>query len=310
MTDAISRLSNGGLLEQGLPCRRYKYQLLDPVDEPYATFRFYYRTYGKLHDHNIWCSLNVYTEFLEKHSIINAPHVKFSSSLTSIDHYDTSSIPETSGAADEDHAPKLSETHSSSQNPYSIKMISSPSSLSGTTASPEPGASTITSHGSGLESYIPPSDSEDSLSIVTKDSIEDLPSTVPRSPKAAKFPDHVQDSSGNDDTDASLSTSPPQSPRRRLKKKLTVNINGAEFNLEPKKRPLSPFTSGGMLRKLTGGIPPSAPAAVTEFGPTLEDEVQEKMKAEQKPVDLARTTRAERGGKSLMGFLGRRIRSD
>ena len=65
-----------------------------------------------------------------------------------------------------------------------------------------------------------------------------------------------------------------------------------------------------MLRKLTGGIPPSAPAAVTEFGPTLEDEVQEKMEAEQKPVDLARTTRAERGGKALMGFLGRRIRSD
>ena len=43
----ITRLSSGGLLEPGLPARRYKYQLLDPVDEPFATFRFYYRTYGK-----------------------------------------------------------------------------------------------------------------------------------------------------------------------------------------------------------------------------------------------------------------------
>ena len=38
---------NGGLLEQRHNTRRYKYQLLDPVDEPYAMFRFFYRSYGK-----------------------------------------------------------------------------------------------------------------------------------------------------------------------------------------------------------------------------------------------------------------------
>jgi hypothetical protein len=41
------RLSNVGALEPGLPCRFYNYQLLDAIDEPYATFRFYYRTYGE-----------------------------------------------------------------------------------------------------------------------------------------------------------------------------------------------------------------------------------------------------------------------
>lgn len=201
------------------------------------------------------------------------------------------------------------ETPHSSPSPYSIKMISSPSNTANTTTGPDSAGNADQSDGPGLETYLPPSDSEDSLSIVTKDSIEDLPSTVPRSPKSAKFPNHVQVAAEDGEPEVSPPQSPPQSPRRRLKKKLTVNISGAEFDLEPKKRPLSPFTSSGMLRKLTGGAPPSAPAAVTEFGPTLDEEVQEKMKAEHKPAKLIATTRTERGGKSLMGFLGRRIGS-
>ncbi|KAK5242480.1 hypothetical protein LTR40_012760 [Exophiala xenobiotica] len=40
------RLTNSGLLEPGFRPRRYKYQLLDPVDMPYAGFRFYCRPYG------------------------------------------------------------------------------------------------------------------------------------------------------------------------------------------------------------------------------------------------------------------------
>ena len=48
MLTTYHRLSNGGLLEPGFPRRRYKYQLLDPVDEPYAAFRFQYRSYGQI----------------------------------------------------------------------------------------------------------------------------------------------------------------------------------------------------------------------------------------------------------------------
>lgn len=62
--DTLSRLSNGGLLEQGLPCRRYKYQLVDPVDEPYASFRFYYRTFGELAS----CSIDAITKGVQTSS--------------------------------------------------------------------------------------------------------------------------------------------------------------------------------------------------------------------------------------------------
>lgn len=104
----------------------------------------------------------------------------------------------------------------------------------------------------------------------------------------------------------------PISPRRLFKKKLTVSISGTEFNIERKRRPLSPFTSGGMLRKL---IPPSAPPAVTEFGPTVKDEV-EKLEERMRKADdhtpevpkvIRRTTRTERGGRQLMGFLNKRL---
>ena len=199
------------------------------------------------------------------------------------------------------------ETPHSSPSPYSIKMVSSPSNMANTTTGPDSAGSTGQSDGPGQETYLPPSDSEDSLSIVTRDSIEDLPSTVPRSPSSVKFPAHVQIADEEREPEVRAPQSPPQSPRRRLKKKLTANISGAEFDLEPKRRPLSPFTNSGMLRKLAGAAPPSAPAAMTEFGPTLDEEVQEKMKAEHKSVKTIATTRAERGGKSLMGFLGRRI---
>lgn len=46
LTVTNGRIINAGLVEPGLPKRRYKYQLLDPLDEPYAIFRFYYRSYG------------------------------------------------------------------------------------------------------------------------------------------------------------------------------------------------------------------------------------------------------------------------
>jgi hypothetical protein len=144
---------------------------------------------------------------------------------------------------------------------------------------------------------------------VTRDSIEDLPSTVPRSPRSPR--PHALSEEMKEGHAVPLKSSPlepPRSPRRRLKKKLTVNLNGVDFNLEKNKRPLSPFTSSGMLRKL---IPPSAPAAVTEFGPTIREEIEGNSSCVGRIKDCkertTKTTRAERGGNSLMGFLSRRL---
>lgn len=177
----------------------------------------------------------------------------------------------------------------------------------------------------GSQSFVPPSDSEESLSWVTRDSIEDLPSTVPRSPirppamsisspeSSPQTFEEILEKKGIDDPAPPPSPAKSSmSPRRLFKKKLTVSLSGTEFNIERKRRPLSPFNSGGMLRKL---IPPSAPPAVTEFGPTVKDEVEkleERMRkaddqAPELPKVVRRTTRAERGGRQLMGFLHKRI---
>ena len=154
----------------------------------------------------------------------------------------------------------------------------------------------------------PHSDSGDSLSVKTKDSIEDLPSHAPRSPKSPKSPRIKKDNQ--------IPPSPtksPKSPRHRLRRKLTLNLNGVNFDVEKRKRPLSPFTSGGMLRKASQ--PQTAPAAVTEFGPNVKEEVQDKLQKEKPKADIKeckdsfRSTAEERGGKTLMGFLGRRLGS-
>lgn len=161
--------------------------------------------------------------------------------------------------------------------------------------------------------HITLSDSDDSLSVKTKDSIEELPSPVPRSPKSSHLVEK-KSSEGQRQREAQIPPSPTRSPRaarHRLKKKLTVNISGAEFDVE-RKRPLSPFTSGRMLRKACV-LPQTAPPAVTEFGPTVEDEVGTAtniVRAEHEFKAGYRTTSAERGGKRLMGFLGRRINKD
>ena len=157
----------------------------------------------------------------------------------------------------------------------------------------------------GLGSYLLPSDSDESLKVVTRDSIEDLSSVVPRSPKSVKEKEAEK-------VTHHVPPSPGLSPRRSLKKKLTVTISGTEFDIDKKRRPMSPFTSGGMLRKF---VPPSAPAAVTEFGPSIKDEIDPGLR-EVKHIDQSsercakRTTRAERGGTRLMGFLGRRFGSN
>lgn len=152
------------------------------------------------------------------------------------------------------------------------------------------------------------SDSDDSLSVKTKDSIEELASNVSRSPRSPKKKSprkmHMQT--------AEPPPSPTKSPlaRKGPRRKLTLTIDGADFNLDRKKRPLSPFTGGGLLRKAS--FPQTAPATVTEFGPSVEDEVKaglRRREADEGETNRAKcwSTRNERGGKSLMGFLGRRM---
>lgn len=108
-----------------------------------------------------------------------------------------------------------------------------------------------------------------------------------------------------------------KSPKKNHKS-LKVEINGAEFELEKDaKRPLSPFTSAGRLRQLLSPRhpTPSAPAKITAFGPTINDEVggkTTKMDSGSKPkgqpkIELKRTTRAERGGGILSRILKKRL---
>ncbi|EXJ85571.1 hypothetical protein A1O1_05936 [Capronia coronata CBS 617.96] len=288
------RLTDSGLLEPGFRPKRYQYQLLDPLDMPYAAFRFYCRPF----------------EYLETRGITRlrdwtSPRSSMSSGSTA------------SQVSDEDSQ------HNTGQDTHQ-RIDSSGSPL--TSSQPHPASS----HSHGMVSTdltrgnnhplirvvngsvsIPLSDSDDSLSVRTKDSIEELPSLVTRSPKSPRSPGKRLLETRLK-TEAGIPPSPTRSPmfaRHHLKKKLTVNISGAEFDVERKKRPLSPFTSSGLLRKACI-LPQTAPAAVTEFGPTVEDEVREEMNKTRSDVEakeVSRTTRAERGGSKLMGFLGRRI---
>jgi hypothetical protein len=45
-TDERNRLVNAGLAKGESPKRFYEFALIDPVDQPFATFKYYYRTLG------------------------------------------------------------------------------------------------------------------------------------------------------------------------------------------------------------------------------------------------------------------------
>ena len=139
-------------------------------------------------------------------------------------------------------------------------------------------------------------DSDDSLSVKTRDSVEELPINVTRSPRSPKSP--------KKEKDLEVPPSPTRSPRRRLTKKLTVNIDGTNFDVSRKLRPMSPFTSSGALRRTT-----TAPAAVTEIGPSVEEDAAANLPDNPPMVETKglRTTAEERGGRRLMSLLGRRI---
>jgi hypothetical protein len=110
-----------------------------------------------------------------------------------------------------------------------------------------------------------------------------------------------------------IKTTPPTKSPKKSRKSLKVQINGAEFELEKdNKRPLSPFTSAGMLRRLLSPTPPSAPAAITAFGQTIDDEVggmlAEMESGGEARISMQRTTRTERSGGILGRILKKRIR--
>ena len=44
--DGGDSLVNAGTLPREHPRRFYNYALLDPIDQPFATFRYYYRSWG------------------------------------------------------------------------------------------------------------------------------------------------------------------------------------------------------------------------------------------------------------------------
>ncbi|KAL2418112.1 hypothetical protein ABEF95_001036 [Exophiala dermatitidis] len=286
------RLADGGLLEPGLRPRRYQYQLLDPVDMPYAAFRFYCRSYA----------------YLENYGFIRLPN--HTSPCTSPNSTVSQASVQNSMSSPGNHNLHTAESTGSPlpSSPPQPTVIQSPVLVAN---EPAKGHANSPTQALGKAAHIPISDSDDSLSVRTKDSIEELPSSVPRSPKSSRSAEKRAFDGGRQ-VDPEMPASPTRSPksaRQRLKKKLTVTINGAEFDIERKKRPLSPFTSGGVLRKAC--VPQTAPAALTEFGPTVEDDVREQMSREARHVEakpVYRTTSAERGGSKLMGFLSRRIR--
>ena len=248
-------------------------------------------------------------EYLKRHGITDPAAVLRSSSVFSGEWDESTSSPGQVHATGEKAGAEPASLMSRPPH-FSIDRVASPSK---TTDTSKMWSSQVTldKHNSvASDTNLPPSDSDEELSIVTRDSIEDLPSTVPRSPKSPRLQALADDS--NDHHQLNTVSSPieaPRSPRRRLKKKLTINLNSAEFDLEQKKRPLSPYTNSGMLRKF---VPPSAPAAVTEFGPSIHDEIDRRtsndnQRSASQEGPPARTTRAERGGRSLMGFLSRRV---
>ena len=312
-------LTNSGLLESGFRPRRYQYQLLDPVDRPYAAFRFFCRPSGKCHILMIpYSLLIVLSEYLEDRGIVRlrdcaSPCSSISSTVSQFSEHEQAYYP-----AQESLQEHIRIVAVSSPIPPE-QQEATPPRLEVRNSSParedEIHNLIVTAEST---SRIPLSASDDSLSVRTKDSIEELPSHVPRSPRSPQSPRSpkkaAMDRRFQDEPKVPPSpTRSPRTTRQRLKKKLTVNINGADFDVEKRQRPLSPFTSGGLLRKAS--VPHTAPPAVTEFGPTIDQEVKSKLSKSQVPVgessgitkESYRTTSTERGGKKLMGFLGRRI---
>lgn len=313
---------HGGFIEQGRPARRYQYQLLDPKDEPYATFQFCCRS----------------KEYLERHQILDLGRSQSPTSpaISGSYYFDPDTSPKSQSVGD-----TLEQVHTGSPLEAALTTTNQADLNASITTAQE----IVADH---PQVYIPHSTSKSSITSKIKDSIEDLPSTVPRSPQldqsSHKF--NLRDSEEAIPSSPTLPHPPhvpyPSSPTRkprstiaapgiqaplpsptrlshqrhqRNKPNLTVTLASATSDHDHKKpRPLSPFTGGGFLRRLV-----SSPVPATEYGISTKDEVDEQMKdlklcesveegkggaGDERVGD--RTARAQRSGHKLIGFLGRR----
>lgn len=327
-------LVNGGLLGPNDPKRRYKYQLLDPVDKPYAIIRLYYRP----------------LEYLRAMGVVAPPssHSRQTSTASDQSYTSSESMPGSRAAsiASSARSPARSESSTRSGSSRSgtpptdsvtawlrhhrlQKYISILATLSFDTlvtlSDDDLARLGVAAKGSRakllreLEIYQQQHHKE-AVEAAQEEGKEKENATVNnRAPKPARSclskPGREKDNdSVSPAAEAALSSSSKSS--KKVRPSLTVQINGVEFDLEKqkKKRPLSPFTPGGRLRRLLSPQPPSAPARITAFGPTIDDEVNEMLaemesggQGSNERVGNRRTTRAERGGGMLTRMLGRRI---
>ena len=329
----LHSLVNGGLLGPNDPKRRYKYQLLDPVDKPYAIIRLYYRPLA----------------LLRAMGVVAPPssHSRQTSTASDPSCASSESMPESRAAS----------VASSTRSPARSESSTRSGSSRGGTPPTDSVTAWLRHHRLQKYTSILATLSFDTLVTLSDDDLARLGVaakgsrakllreleiyqqqhhkeagdtaqgygkekenvTVGWAQKPARScvskPERVKDiDSVSPAPEAALSSS--SKSLKKARPSLTVQINGVEFDLEKekKKRPLSPFTPGGRLRRLLSPQPPSAPARITAFGPTIDDEVNEMLaemesggQESNRRVGNRRTARAERGSGMLSRILGKRI---
>lgn len=393
------RLVSGGILAPNDPKRIYKYQLLDPVDKPYATIRFYYRPLESLMADGIVASPSNHSRHTSIASTMSRTSSDFPSSVSRsasegssacsparsvnstatgssrrgcvptdsvaawLHHHRLQKYTASLGSLSFDKLVTLSDSDLASlgvaakgartkllrefdtYKQHHLQHLEqtehvNPKANSSDSVHPAPEASPFSpsAFAGSREAFksenrgycIGHPEIDASVCVVAKDDMDITAVRVPpplstkqqlSAPgQKASFcpagsPSEAAGSAPAEkvtfSTEEIKPSSRPKSPKRP-RKSLKVQINGAEFELEKEtKRPLSPFTSGGMLRRLLSAAPTSAPAQVTAFGPSIEDEARE-MLAEMEcghkgKMCLRRTTRAERGGAMMRKILGKRM---
>ncbi|KKY24792.1 putative protein of unknown function DUF1793 [Phaeomoniella chlamydospora] len=249
------KLRNGGLLESAAPKKYYKYQLLDPVNSPYARFRFHFRTIEQLKSLGLFISA-------PKKTLVSSGST---SSVDSVDdNIDSRRASADSMATTENSIhlliPKAND-EDSTIDPREIANVTP-------TPSPSPIPSRDTSPflrdrlKVNRPSKIRPARLNTNTSHRTSSPTKGLAALL-KTPVTPAFLNPLRSSS-------------PTKRRSMLKPApLTLSLDGVEFDISRKgRRSLSPFTTAGILRKeVMSPTPPTAPPSVTTF--TIEDEIAE-----------------------------------
>jgi SAM domain (Sterile alpha motif) len=284
-------LVNGGLLAPNDPKRHYKYQLLDPVDKPYATIKFYYRPLASL----------------RAMGILAPPRNHSRHTSMAVDPCRTSS--------ETDLASRSISRTSSNRSP--ARSDSTSGTGSSRHGAPPPDSVTAWLHHHRLQKHVPILATLSFDTLVTFSDEDFARLGISAKGSRAKLlreldtyqkqhPKQVDEAGHKDEMEKEN-----RSVSRR--KSLKIEINDAVFDLakNDRKGPLSPFTSGGMRRCR---LPSSAPANTTAFAPFLEGDVGEMMAemesgdgGSRRKVEYRRSTRAERGGGMLSRILGKRF---